>query len=329
MKKVLVVTYYWPPSGGGGVQRWLKFVKYLPLFGWQPVVYTPEQQNAPAIDASLSRDIAPGLIVIRQPIWEPYSWYRRLTGRSKNENLGAGFASSKKSSPYLEAISNWVRSNFFIPDARMFWVRPSVRYLKKVIENHKIDVVVTTGPPHSLHLIGLGLKEQTGVKWLADFRDPWTDIDFYDQLKLTTWANKKHHRLERKVLAMADLVVSVSKSNAEKLTSKGKTNLCVITNGYDEDDIKEISGKPDTKFSIAHIGTFMANRNPRILWEVLAGLIAKNETFKNDVQLHLVGHTDALILDDINRWGLSGILRLSNSVDHVSAVQLQKIHNSC
>jgi len=324
MKKVLVITYYWPPSGGGGVQRWLKFVKYLPEFGWEPIVLTPEQQNAPALDESLSKDISRDLKVIRTPIWEPYSLYRKFTGRNKNENLGAAFASGKKSNKFIEYTSNWIRSNFFIPDARKFWIAPSVKFLQNYIKTNKIDIVVTTGPPHSMHLIGLKLKEQTSIKWLADFRDPWTDIDYFNELRLSSWANARHRALERTVLQKADMVICVSKSNSEKLSSKANANIRVITNGYDENDMVDVKSNLDEKFTIAHIGTFMANRNPDVLWEVLSELISEDPVFKQEMVLHLVGNTDAVILDAINSFGLSDHVMMSKSVDHEKAIQLQK-----
>lgn len=324
MKKVLIVTYYWPPSGGGGVQRWLKFVKYLPEFGWEPVVYTPDIQNAPAYDDTLLNDISKDLDIIRKPIWEPYSLYKLFSGRKKNENLGAAFASGKNSNKFIETISNWIRSNFFIPDARKYWIRPSVKYLKKYIKDHGIEVIVTTGPPHSMHLIGLKLKELTGASWLADFRDPWTDIDYYEQLKLTKWADKKHHSLEKSVLREADLVISVSESNKQQLAKKANANIEVITNGYDESDFIEEELELDEKFTIAHIGTFMANRNPDNLWEALAELVSENHDFEKDFELHLVGKTDALILDKLNQKGILQFVRSSESVSHKEAIRYQK-----
>jgi len=323
MKKVLVITYYWPPSGGGGVQRWLKFTKYLPEFGWQPIVFTPKIQNAPASDKSLLKDISPDLEVIRTPIWEPYSWYRFFTGRKKEENLGAAFASKKGKNKLLESISNWIRSNFFIPDARKFWIKPSVKFLRNFLENHHIDVIVTTGPPHSMHLIGLRLKEELCIKWLADFRDPWTDIDFYDELKLTPWADRRHQLLEKKVIENADLVICVSKSNSQKLKEKAYGNIEVITNGYDPDDIPAMAPKLDKKFSIAHIGTFMSNRNPDLLWEVLGELVAENHEFKNDIELILVGNTDSKILNAIKENGLAEFAKIAGSVSHEDAIKYQ------
>ena len=177
LKKVLIISYYWPPSGGAGVQRWLKFVKYLPEFGWQPIIYTPENPEFPAVDESLIKDIPEGLEILKQPIWEPYSWYRQFLG-DKDKKIGAGFVSDKKDPGFLQKISVWVRGNFFIPDARRFWIKPSVNYLTKYLKDNPVDVVVSTGPPHSMHLIALGLKKSLGVKWIADFRDPWTNIDF-------------------------------------------------------------------------------------------------------------------------------------------------------
>jgi glycosyltransferase involved in cell wall biosynthesis len=175
-----------------------------------------------------------------------------------------------------------------------------------------------------MHLIGLKLKEMTGVKWLADFRDPWTDIDFYDQLKLTRWADNRHHYLEKKVLQKADLVISVSESNKLQLLKKSDANINVITNGFDESDFSDTSSKLDKKFTIAHIGTFMANRNPDVLWEVLSELISENNDFKVDFELHLIGKTDAHILDLIHKKGLSDCLRSTGSVTHKEAIQFQK-----
>jgi glycosyltransferase involved in cell wall biosynthesis len=324
MKKVLVITYYWPPSGGGGVQRWLKFVKYLPDFGWEPIVYTPENQNAPSKDNTLMRDISPELKIIRRPIWEPYNLYRMLSGRKKEENLGAAFASGKKSNKFFESLSNWIRSNFFIPDARKSWIKPSVSFLKEYIHKHDIDAVVTTGPPHSMHMIGLKLKKLTGVKWLADFRDPWTDIDYYDQLKLTKWANEKHHRLEREVLKNADIIVCVSNSNKEKLNLKAKVDIRVVTNGFDDVDVSFLSSPVEKKFSLAHIGTFMANRNPEILWDVLSDMILENKQFRQDFILRLVGKTDSVILNNLTNKGLAPFVHVEEPVSHNEAIQLQK-----
>ena len=210
MKKVLIITYYWPPSGGAGVQRWLKFVKYLRGFGWEPIVYTPENPEAPATDESLLKDIPDNLTVLRTRIWEPYSLYKNFIGQKKGETINAGFLSEKKKPGIAEKISVWIRGNWFIPDARKFWIKPSIIFLSQYLKNNPVHAVVSTGPPHSMHLIALGLKKQLHLPWLADFRDPWTNIDFYDKLMLTKFSNEKHKRMELEVLKNADKVVVVS-----------------------------------------------------------------------------------------------------------------------
>ena len=324
MKKVLVITYYWPPSGGGGVQRWLKFTKYLPEFGWEPIVYTPEIQNAPAYDKSLLKDISANLKILRTPIWEPYGIYRLFTGRKKQDNLGAAFASGKSGNKVAEKISNWVRSNFFIPDARKFWIKPSVKFLKTYLRSNDIDAIVTTGPPHSMHLIGLKLKKLTSIKWIADFRDPWTDIDFYEELKLTRLAHKRHLSLEKKVIENADLVIAVSGSNRQQLMKKGDAEIKVIANGYDQDDVSDDKIVLDEKFTIAHIGTFMANRNPDLLWDVLVELLDEDPDFKKVIELVLIGNTDASIIKDIELKGLKKYTQIVESVSHEEAIKYQK-----
>ena len=233
MKRVLIISYYWPPSGGAGVQRWLKFSKYLRDFGWEPVIYTPENPEYPEIDESLFKDIPIGTEVIKRPIWEPYNAYRRFTGQKKEEKIQAGFLSVKKKNHILEIISVWIRGNLFIPDARVFWIKPSIRFLLKHLATHPVDAIVSTGPPHSMHLIGLGIRKKLNIPWLADFRDPWTTIDFYHQLHLTRQADKKHHRLEKAVLSGADHVTIISWNCALDLNGILPRKYDVITNGFD------------------------------------------------------------------------------------------------
>ncbi len=195
MKKVLIITYYWPPAGGSGVQRWLKFVKYFRDFGIEPIVYTVENAKYPIIDNTLEKDIPENVEILKQPIWEPNNLFS-VFGKKKSES--AGFLNQNPS--FFGKVLQYIRANYFIPDARKFWVIPSVTYLKKYLSEYKVDVVITTGPPHSTHLIGLRLKELTGIKWIADFRDPWTEIDYFHQLPLTKKSIRKHQALEENVL---------------------------------------------------------------------------------------------------------------------------------
>ena len=240
MKKVLIITYYWPPSGGAGVQRWLKFVKYMRQFGWEPVVYTAENPEIPVVDTSLEKEIPEGITVLKIPIWEPYSIYKKFIGRKKEDKINASFLSETKKAGLTEKISVWIRGNFFIPDARRFWIKPSIKFLETYLSENKIDYVISSGPPHSMHLIALGLKRKFPLlKWLADFRDPWTNIDFYEKLMLTPMADKKHHRLELSVIKSADCVLSIGSSMSEEFKEMYKASgginfskFKVITNGF-------------------------------------------------------------------------------------------------
>ena len=167
LKKVLIITYYWPPAGGGGVQRWLKFTKYLREQGIEPIIFTARGGEVPVIDASLEKEIPAGVRVIRHPIWEPYTFYKKLLGKKKNERVYSGFIQDQKASGWKQKASVFIRGNFFIPDARMFWIRPSVRFLKKWLKDYSVDAIISTGPPHSPTALLCSSKEQRAFRgWL-------------------------------------------------------------------------------------------------------------------------------------------------------------------
>lgn len=323
-RKVLIITYYWPPSGGAGVQRWLKFVKYLRNFGWEPVVYTPENPEYPAIDNSLLKDIPQGIEIVRTPIWEPYSFYKKLVGAKKNERINAGFLSEKKRPGLAERFSIWLRGNFFIPDARKFWINPSIKFLVKYLKQHPVDAIVSTGPPHSMHMIALGVKKRTGLPWLADFRDPWTNIDFYHELMLSSWADRKHHKQEMSVLKKADEVVVISNSMKTDFLKLLKRDYSVITNGYDQDDIAGVDVRIDERFSVAHIGTMVKTRNPLLLWEVLSEEVLKDTDFANDLEIKLVGSVDYSVTESIEAAGLGNYVNKISYVPHNEVVKIQQ-----
>ena len=221
MKKVLIVTYYFPPAGGPGVQRWLKFVKYLPDFQFEPIVYVPQNPTYPIVDEGLLAEVSDQLTLLKQPIWEPYGM-ASLFSKNKINNISAGIIPSNKKQSFIEKIALFVRGNLFIPDARMFWVNPSVKFLREYCQSNQIDTIITTGPPHSLHLIGLALQQQLSIKWVADFRDPWTTIGYHKALKLLPWAQRKHKRLEQQVLQAADAIIVTSattKTEFESITT--------------------------------------------------------------------------------------------------------------
>lgn len=323
-RKVLIITYYWPPSGGAGVQRWLKFVKYLRNFGWEPVVYTPENPEYPAIDNSLLKDIPQGIEIVRTPIWEPYSFYKKLVGAKKNERINAGFLSEKKRPGLAERFSIWLRGNFFIPDARKFWINPSIKFLVKYLKQHPVDAIVSTGPPHSMHMIAHGVKKRTGLPWLADFRDPWTNIDFYHDLMLSSWADRKHHKQEMSVLKKADEVVVISNSMKTDFLKLLKRDYSVITNGYDQDDIAGVDVRIDERFSVAHIGTMVKTRNPLLLWEVLSEEVLKDTDFANELEIKLVGSVDYSVTESIEAAGLGNYVNKISYVPHNEVVKIQQ-----
>jgi glycosyltransferase involved in cell wall biosynthesis len=320
-KKLLIITYYWPPSGGPGVQRWLKFVKYLPDFNVQPIVYVPENPTYPIIDNGLQSEVWDNAIILKNKIVEPYG-LASFFGKNKTKKISSGIIPNKKKQSFLEKTLLWVRGNLFIPDARFLWVKPSVTYLKKYIQENDIDTIVTSGPPHSLHLIGLQLKKELNIKWLADFRDPWTTIGYHKALKLSSYAEKKHKALEKEVLNSADTIIVTSKTTKTEFQVITTRPIEVITNGY---DIEHVEKQPlDNKFSLAHIGSFLSERNPRILWQALQELVTENETFKNDFQLKLIGATSQEVLDTISEFELTNYVLNLGYVSHQEAVEHQR-----
>ncbi|MBX2972228.1 MAG: glycosyltransferase [Flavobacteriales bacterium] len=327
MKRVLVITYYWPPNGGAAVQRWLKMVKYLPGHGWSPVVYTPENPEIILPDPALEREVPPDATVVRRPINEPYTWYKRLTGRKASDRVHLGFIKEKGRGGWREELAVWVRGNAFIPDARVWWVRPSVRFLTEYLREHPVDAVVTTGPPHSMHLIGLALKKRTGVRWIADWRDPWTNIDFYRQLKLTRAADRKHHRLEREVVKHADVNVAVGWTMADELNALGSRRTEVVTNGFDPTDVptvadaKEGEPSPGDAYSLVHVGNMTASRDIPQLWTALAELCRADPAFAERFVLRFIGPVDQAVLASVERAGLAGRMERTGSVDHAQAMR--------
>lgn len=319
-KKVLIVTYYWIPAGGPGVQRWLKFVKYLPDFGIEPIVYIPENPTYPIIDNNLKEDFKQ-ITILKQPIKEPYRFASFLS-KNKTKKISSGIVPNKRKQTFLDKFLLYIRGNFFIPDARVLWVKPSVSYLEKYILENQIETVITTGPPHSLHLIGLGLKEKLNLKWIADFRDPWTSIVYHKELKLSDKSESKHKELEHKVLNSADQIIVTSPSTKIEFSEITSKPIEIITNGY---DVEQIEKQPlDERFSIAHIGSFLSERNPRILWKALKEILKENSDFKNDFELKLIGIVSQEILDTIKEFRLDSFVRNIGYLSHKESVIEQR-----
>ena len=305
MKRVLVIAYYWPPSGGSGVQRWVKFAKYLPKEGWEPVIYTPENPEYTAIDRTLEAEVSPDLEVIRTPINEPYNIYRKLMGRGAStdmKTLTAGAAggavteisSGKKS--LKQRISLWIRANLFVPDPRIWWVKPSVKFLTEYLKGHPVDAIVTTGPPHSMHLIGKAFHERLGIPWIPDFRDPWSRMYYLKHLPMTgaSW---------------------------KKLRAQTGTPVAMITNGYDSADFEGPAPEPDGFFNLTHTGLFAADGNPLGLWKVLG---AMPSAFKDKLRIRLSGKVDAEVMQAIEAEGLKPNVVTLGYLNHAAAVREQR-----
>ncbi|MGG6230571.1 glycosyltransferase family 4 protein [Tenacibaculum sp. SDUM215027] len=316
--KVLIITYYWVPAGGSGIQRWLKFVKYLRDFNIEPIVYTVNEAKYPIIDDSLKNDVPNNLEVLKSPIWEPNDLLSIF--KKKETKTSAGFLAPNPS--FIGKVMQYVRANYFIPDARKFWVKPSVKKLKKYLKENAIDAIITTGPPHSLHLIGLQLKKELGVKWIADFRDPWTDIDYFHQLPLTEKSKAKHHQLEQEVLRYADVSLVVGET-MKKNYQKFSKNIHVITNGFDYGLNNKMNVILDKKFSITHIGLMNADRNPEVLWRALLELCEEDKEFTEDLEIKLIGKVAEEVEKSLEVHQFKNITKIAY-VPHKEVQQHQK-----
>ncbi len=325
-RKFLLITYYWPPAGGAGVMRWAKMSKYIGDFGWSPLVYTPSNGETGMHDESLLAEIPESVEVVKTPIWEPYTLYKSFLGRPKKEKIYSGFINEKKKVSFAQKVSVLIRGNFFIPDARMFWIKPSVAFLKKYLNDHPVEAIVSTGPPHSMHLIAEKIHRLTGIPWIADFRDPWTNIDFYRDLHLTRWADHRHHALEQKVLNHATRVVTVTWRSAEEFRALcGRSDIEVIPNGFDDADFPP-SARPalDRDFTIVHIGSMNKDRNPHAFWKAVRQVIQAEPGIKDRLRIRLVGPVDFSVRASVEENQLQDFTEFVEYVPHTEAVRIQQ-----
>ncbi|WP_431123712.1 glycosyl transferase family 1 [Flagellimonas flava] len=319
MRKVLVIAYYWPPAGGPGVQRWLKFVKYLRDFNLDPVVYVPENPHYPLVDENLLSEVPKDVKVTKRPIKEPYAW-ASLLSKKKTKTISSGIISEKKPSS-LEKILLWIRGNLFIPDARKYWVKPSVKFLSGIIEKEGIETIITTGPPHSLHLIGLELKKKMNIQWISDFRDPWTTIGYHNRLRLTKKSQKKHKDLEKRVLTNSDKIVVTSRTTQLEFEAITDRPIKVITNGFDE-VLRPL--ELDSKFTISHLGSLLTGRNPIVLWEVLQELVNERPEFAKQLSIQLAGVVGEEVWESIGQHGLQSYTNQLGYLPHQQVVEVQQ-----
>ena len=304
-KKVLIITYYWPPGGGPGVQRWLKLSNYLLENNVKPIIYAPSNPKYPSIDESLLEDVNSEIEVIKQPIFEPFG---NLFSKIRKKGIP-----KKKDQSVFDKFLIYLRGNLFIPDSRIFWVNSSVNFLSKYILENNIESIITTGPPHSLHLIGLKLKTRLNISWYADFRDPWTKINYHKELKLSLRSKKKHLELESKVLNSCDRIIVTSKKLLNEYNKIAKTPISLITNGF---DYQKLQLELDEEFSITHIGRLLPERNPKILWNALKELCIINKNFKNNLKINFIGNVSENLRNEMKTNDLENSVVYHNYIKY-------------
>lgn len=295
--------------------------KYLSEFGWDPVILTPENPDFELRDESLLKDISPEAVVLKTPIWEPFGLYRKLMGKKAVQKQGVV---DTKDASFIARLSKWIRGNWFIPDPRIFWVRPAVNFISKYLINNPVDLIITTGPPHSMHLIGMEVKRRHNLKWVADFRDPWSDWDVLPQLNLNKKSWATHKKLENQVMNQADMVLTVTKNLANRLAKTGGIDKVeVITNGFDAADFDMNTSINPSKFRISHVGLLNDGRNPELLWEVLNELCIENEVFKESLEVVLAGTIEQSVQDSIsNHDSLKSRVNIPEYLSHKQVLEL-------
>ncbi len=323
MGRILLVSYYWPPAGGAGVQRWLKLVKYLVRLGWKVTVYTPRLAEYPEYDESLLADVPSEVEILTHRIVEPFALYNKLVHRGRRSELSIGLVQENTRRSLLQRLLFWVRANVFVPDGRCLWIKPSVRFLRTWLREHPQDAVVTTGPPHSLHLIGRKLKRKLSIRWVADFRDPWLHIDYQQHLPLTTYTQKRLQRMERTVVEEADAVVVVSEGMQTDFADYSPRRILTIPNGYDTEDFPQLGvAWSRYPFRLVYAGAMNGDRNPELLWKALQILKDEKLITPDSFRVELVGRSDARVRESVRVSGLDDYVDFRKGIAHSAVPEL-------
>lgn len=328
MDKLLYITYYWPPSGGPGVQRSLKFVRYLPSEGFTPVVLTvdPRQAYYPLTDETLMSEISPDTVVVRTPTSEPFRFYEAIGGKRKMPK--PGFAGEGKPG-LLQIAFRAIRGNLFVPDPRMGWNKYLLPAALHQIEKNNPAAILTSSPPHSTQLAGLRLKKLTGLPWIADLRDPWTDIYYYSEFRHLPWVKRKDAAYERAVLEQADAVVVVSDAIKRLFAAKSEkidpAKIHVLPNGYDPLDFEGYAAEEPEEYTIAYTGTISENYNIRSFILAVSQLLASSHDLK--LKINLTGKISPAVTDALKRAGLQNYYALQDYLPHREAIaEMQSAH---
>ncbi|MBU0559464.1 MAG: glycosyltransferase family 4 protein [Bacteroidetes bacterium] len=319
MKKVLIITYYWPPSGGPGVQRVLKFVKYLPQFGWEPIVLTVEKGNYPSIDYDLINEIPVGCKVYRTKIFEPFELYSKITGKSTGEKIPTFVLNSSQHEKLSEKLSKKLRANLFVPDAKIGWIKHIVKEGEKIIAREKPDLIFSSSPPHSLQIGAMKLAQKTGLKWMADFRDPWSTAFWQNDIRRMKLAKNRDSKYEKAVLQRADAVSSVSKSIVADFENITKSNFHVLPNGYDYEDFDNITPSTSKKFIISYTGTLSKTQR---IDNFLESLVKLNASLLENVEVNFYGTLHPDISASIQKSNIAGIINIHEGVAHKKIIEI-------
>ena len=318
-KKVLILTYYWPPSGGSGVQRWIYFTKYLKQLGWEPIVITVDEKQAsyPVMDFELLDEVN-NIKVIKTNTKESLKIYSQILTGSTNKGIPQGSVSNKG---WFSKIAAFVRGNFFIPDARKGWNAYAKMEAEKLIRQQGIEKLITTGPPHSTHLVGLQLKAEFDIKWWVDFRDPWTDIFYNKDLHRTAWAKRKDARWEEKVLQTADgILTTVGGNLVRKLQTKAPDqNFYILPNGYDSPLMSSIPKTTLKPFHVVYTGLLTVNQDYLSPIRVLNTLADHN-----NIRFSLAGNIPTSVIEMIKKTAPKIEVDYKGYLSHKDAITLMK-----
>ncbi len=317
-----MITYYWPPSGGPGVQRILKFCKYLPHFGWEPIVLTVQDGEYPRLDQSLLDEAELLKVkVFKTKTIEPYKFFKFLT----QKNSLPTFELSKVKESIFSNLAYWIRMNLFIPDARIGWIPFAIKSAKKIILENKIDLIFSSGPPHSSHFIGHRLKRSLSIPWVADFRDPWVDLFYYSDHKRLAISKKLDSILETKILCSADKIITATKGLKLLFENKIKKNISVVYNGFDEDDFKGLDKKnnKDEKIIVSYVGTIARSQVPHNFFQAVKEM---NDSGAN-VFIHFVGDIDPFLIRIIDEYDLTNYVEKFGYLPHSQSIRKMLISN--
>lgn len=297
--KILIISYYWPPSGGSGVQRWLNFSNHLTKLGWDITVLTAKNPNFPIKDKSLLKNINKSIKHLFVPIFEPTIFFNQKKTMLNINSKGI-----------LKRFIYWIRANLFFPDSRCFWIKKATKVASEYIKKNGIDYLITTAPPFSAHIIGLNLKNKFKIKWISDFRDPWSNFFQFKLLPMSKSIINKHKKFEFNCLQNSDLIITTAPS-LTKLYSSVNKNTVTITNGFES----YIEGTKSKKFLIIYAGVMNNIQNPTMLWKVLSDICLENSTFKTDLEVKMIGTFGNEIKNNLNLCSLKSKIKFLSYIE--------------